>query len=289
MDRKPEASAANMEIHTDKPSADNKDTTEPEPKTQVEKQAQHEASLKSRERMERFKSLQARAKSAAKSNLKETAAEAHRLSVDPNALSSISRKHAFASHNLLKADTEAAGEDFERKRAWDWTVDEAEKWDRRVDKKQKHRENVSFQDYRQDANKSYKRQLRRLPPDLEAYENEKITAVQRAAANGGLELAEDENGELVAIDKNGAFYSTADSIDFVENRPDRAAVDRLIEDMRKAEATRLKKRKERGLVDDDADVTYINDKNKHFNQKLARFYNKYTAEIRDSFERGTMI
>lgn len=26
-----------------------------------------------------------------------------------------------------------------------------------------------------------------------------------------------------------------------------------------------------------------------FNQKLARFYNKYTAEIRDSFERGTMI
>lgn len=26
-----------------------------------------------------------------------------------------------------------------------------------------------------------------------------------------------------------------------------------------------------------------------FNQKLSRFYNKYTAEIRDSFERGTMI
>ena len=41
--------------------------------------------------------------------------------------------------------------------------------------------------------------------------------------------------------------------------------------------------------EDEGDVTYINEKNKQFNQKLDRFYNKYTAEIRDSFERGTMI
>ena len=40
---------------------------------------------------------------------------------------------------------------------------------------------------------------------------------------------------------------------------------------------------------EDEDVTYINDKNKNFNQKLARSYGKYTKEIRDSFERGTMI
>ncbi|EZF34852.1 pre-mRNA-splicing factor [Trichophyton mentagrophytes] len=248
-----------------------------------------DATSKNQDRLQRFKALQARAKTAVKSNLKETAAEAHRLSVDPNALSSISRKHAFASHSLLKADIEAAGEDFERKRAWDWTAEESEKWDRRMDKKQKHRDNVAFQDYRQDAHKNYKRQLRRMQPDLEAYENEKAAAVQRAAANGGLEIVEDENGDIVAIDKNGTFYSTADSTDFVENRPDRAAIDRLVADMQKAEETRLKKRRERGQGDDDADVTYINDKNKRFNQKLARFYNKYTAEIRDSFERGTMI
>ncbi|KAI1910373.1 Pre-mRNA-splicing factor SYF2 [Ophidiomyces ophidiicola] len=244
---------------------------------------------KSQTRLERFKALQARAKSAAKSNLKETAAESHRLSTDPTLLNSISRKHAFASHNLLKADVEAAGEDFERKRAWDWTVDESEKWDRRVEKKQKHREGVAFQDWRQDSHKNYKRQLRRMEPNLEAYESQKADAVMRAAANGGLDLIEGEDGELVAVDKNGTFYSTADSIDFTQNRPDRAAVDRLVADLQKAEEMRLKKRRERGLGDDDGDVTYINDKNKRFNQKLARFYNKYTAEIRDSFERGTMI
>ncbi|KAK2745647.1 pre-mRNA-splicing factor syf2 [Onygenales sp. PD_40] len=247
------------------------------------------AASRTKEMRDRFKALQARAKNAAERNLKETAAESQRLATDPTLLSSISRKHAFASHNLLKADTEAQGEDFERKRAWDWTVDESEKWDKRMGKKQKHRDDTAFQDYRQDARKIYKRQMRQMQPDLEAYEKEKIAAVEKAAASGGLQIVEAEDGELVAVDKNGTFYSTADSVDFTENKPDRAAVDRLVADLRKAEETRLKKRKDRGRGEEEADVTYINDKNKRFNQQLARFYNKYTAEIRDSFERGTMI
>ncbi|KAJ5443786.1 Pre-mRNA-splicing factor syf2 [Penicillium daleae] len=243
---------------------------------------------KARERMERFKALKARAKSGTERNLKETAAETQRLATDPGLLNSLSRKHAFASHNLLKADTEAAGEDFERKRAWDWTVDESEKWDRRMEKKQRHRDDVAFQDYTQDARKVYKRQLRELAPDLEAYEKEKLAAIEKAAANGDLEIVEMEDGEMIAIDKNGSFYSTADSVGFADNKPNRANVDKLVNDLRKAEEVRLKKRKER-RGDEEADVTYINEKNKHFNQKLARFYNKYTTEIRDSFERGTMI
>lgn len=241
------------------------------------------------ERQERFKSLQLRAQKSAQKNLKEAAAESQRLATDPNLLNSLSRKQAFASHNLLKADTAAAGEDFERKRAWDWTIEESEKWDKRMEKKGKHRDDVAFQDYTQDARKIYKRQLRDLKPDTENYEKEKAAAIQKAALSGGLEVVETEDGELVAVDKNGTFYSTADTTGFIENKPEKAAVDRLVNDLKKAEETRLKKRKDRNRGDDDGDVTFINDKNKQFNQKLARFYNKYTAEIRDSFERGTMI
>lgn len=240
-------------------------------------------------RRERFKALQARAQKSAHTNLKEAAAESKRLATDSELLSSLARKHAFASHNLLKADTAAAGEDFERKRAWDWTIDESEKWDKRMEKKEKHREDVAFQDYTQDARKIYKRQMRELKPDTEAYEREKAAAVQKAARNGGLEIVETEDGELVAVDTNGTFYSTADSTDFIENKPEKAAVDRLVNDLKKAEETRLRKRRERGRGEDEGDVTFINEKNKQFNQKLARFYNKYTSEIRDSFERGTMI
>ncbi|KAJ6127364.1 Pre-mRNA-splicing factor syf2 [Penicillium sp. IBT 18751x] len=261
---------------------------DPTPSEPKDGKTEDDAASKARERQARFKALQARAKSATERNLKETAAETQRLSTDPNLANSLSRKHAFASHNLLKADTEAAGEDFERKRAWDWTIDESEKWDRRMEKKQRHRDNVAFQDYTQDAHKVYKRQMRELPANLEAYEKEKLAAIEKAAANGDLEIVETEDGEMIAIDKNGSFYSTADSVGFTDNKPNRAAVDRLVGDIQKAEEVRLKKRKER-RGDEEADVTYINDKNKQFNQKLARFYNKYTSEIRDSFERGTMI
>ena len=72
--------------------------------------------------------------------------------------------------------------------------------------------------------------------------------------------------------------------------PGQAEIDRLIADMNKADEVAAKKRKAREAKNgDDDDVTYINDKNKQFNNKLNRFYSKYTAEIRDSFERGTAL
>ncbi len=234
---------------------------------------------KTKQRQERFKALQARARKSAQRNITEAKAESQRLATNPELLSSLSRKQAFASHKLLQADTDAAGEDFERKRAWDWTVEDSEKWDKRMEKKEKHREDVAFQDYTQDARKMYKKQVREMQPDMEGYEKQKAAAVQRAAMTGGLEIVETDDGELVAVDKNGTFYSTADSTDFTENKPEKAAVDRLVKDLQKAEENRYRKRKERGRQDDDGDVTFINEKNKQFNQKLSRFYNKASAPL----------
>jgi pre-mRNA-splicing factor SYF2 len=118
---------------------------------------------------------------------------------------------------------------------------------------------------------------------MEYYEKEKMAAVEKAAASGGLEIVETDDGELVAVDKDGTFYSTADSTGFVEHKPPKDAVDRLVKDLQQAEEARLKKQRERnGNKGEDGDVTYINEKNKQFNQKLNRFYNKvcliyYTA------------
>ncbi|TDZ29270.1 Pre-mRNA-splicing factor SYF2 [Colletotrichum spinosum] len=248
------------------------------------------AASKAQDRMARFKALKARAKMSSDQNFKEATLESQRLATDPSQLTAIHRKQAIASQKLLKADIEDAGGDFERKRAWDWTIDESEKWDKRVKKREAHRDNNAFQDYTAESNKVYKRQLKNMAPDMAKYEKDKMAAIERAAASGGLDIVETEDGELIAVDKDGSFYSTADSTTFAQNKPDKAAVDRLVEDLRRAEENRLKKRKDRMAQNgDDGDVTYINEKNKQFNQKLARFYNKYTAEIRDSFERGTMI
>ncbi|KAI3338926.1 SYF2 splicing factor-domain-containing protein [Ustulina deusta] len=249
-----------------------------------------DAATKAKDRLARFRALQARAKTSSDQNLKEAAKESQRLATDPSALTALRRRRDTAAYKLLKAETEEAGEDFERKRAWDWTVEESEKWDKRVKKKAAHRDNNAFQDYLAESNKVYKRQLQNLAPDMERYEKDKMKAIEKAAASGGLEIIETEDGELIAVDKDGSFYSTADSTNFHENKPDKAAVDRLVDDLKRAEDSRLRKRKERMAQNgDDGDITYINEKNKQFNQKLARFYNKYTAEIRDSFERGTRI
>ncbi|OAA68236.1 syf2 splicing factor family protein [Niveomyces insectorum RCEF 264] len=246
------------------------------------------------DRMARFRALQARAKASSDQNLKAAAAETQRLSSDASQLASLRRKHAIATHKLLKSEVEDEGGDFERKRAWDWTAEESARWDVRMRKKAAHRDNNAFQDYTQEANKVYKRQLRAnllsATPNLEQYARDKLAAVERAAAEGSLDIVETEDGELVAVDKDGTFYSTAESTSFADNRPSKEAIDRLVNDQKKAEEVALRKRRERlARNGEDADVTFINEKNKQFNQKLARFYNKYTAEIRESFERGTMI
>jgi pre-mRNA-splicing factor SYF2 len=251
------------------------------------------------DRAARFAALKSRATASARSNLAEAKAEASRAAIDPKLLSNLSRKSAIASHNLLKANTE--DEDgtgsFERKRAWDYTIEESERWDERMERKKAARENNVFQDYSAEAGKIYDRQMREMEKselkdggkNREEYERQKAELIEAAARSGGLEIVEMENGELVAIDNNGTFYSSTESTGFVENRPKKENVDRLVNDLRKAEEVRLKKRRERGRGDDEGDVTYINDKNKQFNLKLARFYDRYTRDIRESFERGTAI
>lgn len=251
------------------------------------------------DRMARFAALKSRAAASAKSNLAEAKAEANRAAMDPAVLANLSRRSAIASHNLLKADTEE--EDgkgaFERKRAWDYTIEESERWDERMERKKAARDNNAFQDYSVEASKMYDRQIRELEKSAlkdggknrEEYERQKAQILENAARRGGLEIVEMDNGELVAIDKDGRFYADNDSTGFVEQKPKRENVDRLVADLRKAEEARLKKRRERGRDTDEGDVTYINEKNKQFNLKLARFYDRYTTDIRESFERGTAI
>ena len=45
----------------------------------------------------------------------------------------------------------------------------------------------------------------------------------------------------------------------------------------------------RRAFNEDADVDYINDRNMRFNKKAARFYDEFTAEIKQNLERGTAV
>ncbi|KAK3044395.1 hypothetical protein LTS18_001398, partial [Coniosporium uncinatum] len=137
------------------------------------------------DRKARFEALRKRQAQSRKDNLKETAAEQKRLSTDPTLLTSLNRKRDMAQDKLLRADAVAAGEDFERKRAWDWTIDEATKWDERLAEKKRKREATGFANYRAEAGKMYERQIEQLEKAggkalREKYEKDKREMVQRA-------------------------------------------------------------------------------------------------------------
>lgn len=56
--------------------------------------------------------------------------------------------------------------------------------------------------------------------------------------------------------------------------------------MEKSKQTQLKKRQ---LEFESTDINYVDKRNKHFNEKISRTYDNYTAEIRQNLERGTAL
>ena len=238
-------------------------------------------------RMARFKSLQAAKEKGRKATEREVR-DAEDRSERLAKLSKLTDAHTKASYKLLKTDDP----DFERKRNWDYTVEESESWDKRVAKKARAKDNNAFADYRGEANKVYKRQLGQMNKvDLAAYAEEKATKLQRQVQAGLLQLVETDAGEIYTVDTLGRINTPVQEEYTHDHRPSKEAVDRLVGDIEKGEKARLEARRKRGIKDeqDTGDVTYINQKNKQFNDKLGRFYNRYTTEIRENFERGTAI
>lgn len=238
-------------------------------------------------RMARFKALQAQKVSGRKATEREVR-DAEDRSSRLAQISKLQDAHEKAAYKLLKTDDP----DFERKRNWDYTVEESESWDKRMAKKSRNRDGVAFADYRNEANKVYKRQIKQMSKvDQEAYAASKAEKLQNQVSSGLLQLVETPSGEIYTVDSLGRINTPVDEDYTHDHKPRKENVDKLVEDLEKGERARLKARAARGIRDeqDVGDVTYINQKNKQFNDKLARFYNRYTSEIRESFERGTAI
>jgi len=71
-------------------------------------------------------------------------------------------------------------------------------------------------------------------------------------------------------------------------KPAEANLQAMTKDLEQME-DRRKNFSRRRTVNKDADVDYINERNRHFNKKIARAFDKYTVEIRQNLERGTAL
>lgn len=69
---------------------------------------------------------------------------------------------------------------------------------------------------------------------------------------------------------------------------ERNGAKRLANELKRRSA-RSEKRKQKDMDFEATDVSYIDKRNKRFNAKISRNYDKHTAEIRQNLERGTAL
>jgi len=77
-------------------------------------------------------------------------------------------------------------------------------------------------------------------------------------------------------------------VEYGQAGADPAKVDKLVEEMQAQEARR-KSFSRRRRWNEDADISFINERNRAFNKKISRAFDPYTQEIKQSLERGTAL
>lgn len=136
----------------------------------------------------------------------------------------------------------------------------------RIDKIKKRNKKVGdqgFADYETQTARQYQRLVKSMPPkDLQRYNEQK-------------ELHGD------------SFFASNPILEGAQ-KDSKAAVDNMVKDLEN-QIEKRKKFSRRRMHNDEADIDYINEKNRRLNKKLAMFYDPYTAEIKQALERGTAI
>jgi len=160
-------------------------------------------------------------------------------------------------------------------------------------KRKNGRADFEFHDEADAARKRYKKDLDALKPDFAAYQRQKETAL--GLVPGALSKAgSSKNTSLVASTSAASrlaaedLYRDGNTLAYGDNKPSEDAIDRMVSKLNQ-DIDKKGKFSRKRTNEDDGDITYINEHNKVFNKKIARYYDKYTKEIRDSFERGTAL
>ncbi|KAG9509992.1 Pre-mRNA-splicing factor syf2, partial [Fragariocoptes setiger] len=214
------------------------------------------------DKLAKFRELKRQREEASNLNRREVIEEQRRAQLPAN----WERKREWTEKKIQNEEerlkAEELGEDYERQKLLKIQADQAEKWERK--KASKRRPDPGFSTYEAATIRQHDRLVRQMKPDQRHYQ----------------ELKKQVDEKI--------FYPKHDTELPRDIKDSPQAIERMIEDVNKQIETRSK-RSRRRRFDDDADVDYINERNMKFNKKLERFYNKYTAEIKQNLERGTAL
>lgn len=211
-------------------------------------------------RISRFRDLELRMNEARKMNHAEVVAEDERVKRPQNFEAKRKRLEWEEEEDKKRKQHASLGENYDRVKLLDVGADEAERWER---KKRKKNPDVGFADYEQATYRQYSQLSKQIKPDALEVSRQK-----------------EQLGD--------GFYASADTLGLHQRKDSEDAINRMVGDLEKQIEKRSKYSRRR-TFDEEADVDYINERNAKFNQKLERFYGKYTAEIKQNLERGTAV
>ncbi|KAN0094552.1 SYF2 splicing factor domain containing protein [Tylopilus felleus] len=254
------------------------------------------------ERKAKLAQLRARMRSSTKRNRQSLIEESAKAKITARDAARLERQKKLAETLRTQAEAEAKGEDLERSKNWEWTIEDNENWEKKLARKAR-RADFEFHDDAHAARRRYKKDLDLIKPDLEAYNRQKEQALGLVAGTLSISGSSTPSGSSSALisvaggqmvpttDQRMAadnFYRDANTLLYADNKPTEDAIDRVVGKINRDIDKKAKFSRKR-LNEDEGDITYINERNRVFNKKIARYYDKYTAEIRASFERGTAL
>lgn len=207
-------------------------------------------------RIEKLRELSLQREHAQDLNFEATKKEDFDKQEDNNRLVRENRQRFKFQKIKDKMDCEKQGIDYERQRALRYSIEETEAWNDKQKEKSKQ-VNKGFSDYSTLGFRKYKKLISNIIPDLEEYEESQKLQSTRI-------------------------------LGFLDYQPSKEKVNEMVNDLEK-QIQRRKTFSKRKKIKEDEDVTYINDRNYRFNRKIARAFDPYTEEMKQSLERGTAL
>ena len=127
------------------------------------------------------------------------------------------------------------GEDLERKRNWEYSLEDNEKWNKKQDRKER-RADHGFKDYDDSARRKYKRDVDAFKPDLEAYRGQREQAIANGMAiEAGPSGSAGSSMDLIHGYQSGSMipggdqlYRDANSFVYADHKPSDDAIDRVV-------------------------------------------------------------
>ncbi|KAJ7497951.1 SYF2 splicing factor-domain-containing protein [Mycena galericulata] len=244
-------------------------------------------------KMDALRQKRAASHKANRASLVEESAKAQMTARDAARLE---KQRKLAETLRTKADAEARGEPdaVERAKNWEWTIEENDYWEKKKARKAR-RADFEFHDDAHAARRRYKKDLDLIKPDLAAYNRQKelamglapgsLTAFNPTASSSQVQMVPTSEEQRLAAEN---LYRDANTLIYGDNKPTEDAIDRVVGKINK-DIDKKGRFSRKRPNEDEGDITYINEHNRVFNKKIARYYDKYTAEIRASFERGTAL